>query len=345
MRKLASIQKIESISSIPGADKIEVIQILGWKCVSKKGEFSEGDKCVYFEIDSLLPNKEWSSFLRKKGEESYRLRTVRLRGQISQGLALPVSVFPEIQEAQIGMDVSELLGIEKYEPVIPAQLAGMVKGKFPCFLHKTDEERIQSNPELLEHLKNSGAFYASLKMDGSSMTCYVRDGEFGVCSRNLELKEEGGSSYWRMANELNLKEKMLNPEAQISPVFPKVFTMKNFAIQGELCGPGIQGNPLELKNLGFFVFDVFNIDEDRYLNGIDLISFCSCFSLRGAPLFEAGSDFIMTVEGVLKMAEEAKYPNGAPAEGLVFRPIKTTYIGNSRLSFKAINNNYLLNEK
>ena len=180
MRKLASIQKIQSLSPIPDADKIELAQVLGWKVVVKKGEFQVGDLVVYCEIDSLLPKKPEFEFLK---DSNYRIRTRKMRGVISQGICFPLDVLPietkwhieEMEKARIanihgadgaiGMDVTKELGIEKYEPPIPAELAGEAKGALPSFLIKTDEDRIQILPEIL--IKYGGLqFIATEKIDG-----------------------------------------------------------------------------------------------------------------------------------------------------------------------------------
>lgn len=93
MRKLVTIQKIMSLDPIPGADNIQVASVLGWKCVVRRDEFKVGDICAYFEIDSLLPVETWTDFLRKGDPRPFRLRTIKLRGVQSQGLALPMSHF------------------------------------------------------------------------------------------------------------------------------------------------------------------------------------------------------------------------------------------------------------
>jgi hypothetical protein len=142
MRKLASIQKILDIRPIPGADKIVVVKVLGWECVALKDEFSVGDDCVYFELDSILPIADWNAHLRKGSDahKPLRVRTIRLRGQLSQGLALPMSLLPEGQY-ELGQDVTELVGVKKWEPYIPPEMTGKVKGTRPHFIPKTDEPR------------------------------------------------------------------------------------------------------------------------------------------------------------------------------------------------------------
>ena len=143
-RKLASIRKIGSVSPVEGADNIELVHVDGWQCISKKGDFKEGDFCVYFEIDSFLPIRPEFEFLRKSsyrkmgGKEGFRLKTIRLRGQLSQGLAMPIQLFKELPYEGYelfkeddhgygnGYDVTETLGVTKYEPPIPAQKASNV---------------------------------------------------------------------------------------------------------------------------------------------------------------------------------------------------------------------------
>ena len=216
-RKLASIQKILSLDPIEGADSIEVATVLGWHCVVKKGEFEINSPCLFCEVDALLPtDKPEFAFLEKSRG---RIKTIRLRGQISQGLALPLSAitFADLSQFSEDDDVTELLGITKYEPPEPnsggANLRGRVKGNFPSFLHKTDEIRIQAVPGVLERHRGK-KFYISEKLDGSSFTAYMRDDVFGICSRNLELAREDDfgadikNAFWKTAIKIGLEDKM-----------------------------------------------------------------------------------------------------------------------------------------
>ena len=164
-RKLASIQLIKELTPISGADAILCAKVLGWECVVKKSEFAVGDKCVYFEIDSVLPIASWNDHLRKEADKKLRVKTIRLRGQLSQGLALPLSMLPP-DEYEVGMDVTSLIGVEKYEPVVPTHLAGVVKGNFPTFLNKTDELRLQSEPNVLSEAISKGLMLVgTIKME------------------------------------------------------------------------------------------------------------------------------------------------------------------------------------
>lgn len=342
MRKLASIQKIIDIAPIDGADKIEVATILGWRVVVKKGEFKVNDLVVFCEVDSLLPRTEWSEFLFKSAKDNvtrYRLKTVKLKKQISQGLILPTSIIPlsyspsgepYYSELNEGDDVTECLDIEKYEPYIPAQLQGHIKGNFPQWLPKTDEERVQNIPSVLE--RHAGKeFYITEKLNGSSMTVYVNaEGEFGVCSRNLDLKETEGNAYWKTARELDL-ETILRKGTS----FP-------IALQGELIGQGIQKNPYKLEGLEFRVFNV-SIDY-KFLNMKEFIYFCETNGLKTVPILKESYMLADTVDSILELAKGKSVLNPKMnREGLVFRPvIEDTDDKLGRLSFKAINNDFLL---
>jgi RNA ligase (TIGR02306 family) len=351
---LASIQEVVEVAPIPGADLIERVRVLGWDVVCKKGEFFPGSLCVYIEIDSLLPRKEWSEFLFKHPEDTeYRLRTIKLRKQVSQGLVLPLSILP-LGLFETGYDVTEQLEIKKYEKAIPVQLRGTVKGKFPYFLHKTDEVRIQSAPELLEELSGK-PYYITQKLDGTSSTFFKWKGKFGVCSRNLEMKNPYDNPkerfkyiwdavkrffgivrqkenprtfnlnvYWKMAEKYNIKE----------------WLPDGWAIQAEICGPSIQGNKMGLKENEMFIFNLWNIDEQKYYYPRDVLSdftkWSSNDTVKLVPLFETGQSFPNeTIEGLLELAR-GEYDNDTPQEGIVLRAIDQS------VSFKVVNNEFLL---
>lgn len=332
-RKLASIQLIKELTPISGADAILCAKVLGWECVVKKNEFSVNDKCVYFEIDSMLPIASWNDHLRKEEGKRLRVKTIRLRGQLSQGLALPLSILPD-GEYEVGQDVTALVGVEKYEPVVPAHLSGMVKGNFPAFLHKTDEVRLQSEPNVLqEAMDKKLVLVGTLKMDGTSFTAYRRDSDFGVCSRNLDLKETEGNAHWKMARKLKLEEILRSEDS-------------NLCIQGEMVGPGIQANRLGLKEVELYLFNLFNIDTGKYFSYSELREFCLKHNLKIVPL-TGHLDFsgwgTATVSRLLELASELDYDNGTPAEGIVWRPLFETYseVLKGRMSFKTISNRFL----
>ena len=331
-RKLVTVQKILDLQPIPGADAIEVAQVLGWKCVVKKGEFRVGELAAYFEIDSLLPVEPWTDFLRKGDPRPFRLRTVKLRGVQSQGLALPLNKVPlKSGDYEIGQDVTEMLGVTKYEAQIPADLAGICKGNFPSFIPKTDEPRLQSHPGVIAEIQGK-LMRGTLKIDGTSTTIFRDDERFGVCSRNMELVESDTNAYWKMAKKLNLRS----------------YT-GNWAVQGELAGPGIQGNRLGLTEPTFFAFSLYDIEEGRFKNHVQLAAFCAATGLNIVPtVFDGVIDPSWGVDDFLNFANQQVYPtNGSPAEGVVWRPYEETEseVLGGRLSFKTISSRFLLTYK
>jgi len=294
---------------------------------------------VYCEIDSFLPIRDEFEFLRKSSykkmgeQEGFRLKTIKLRGQVSQGLILPISVVPITQFATAhdlpeGLDVTEMLGIVKYEPPIPAELSGKVKGLFPSFIPKTDEERIQNLTKEYGEWKHQSKhqFYVTEKLDGSSATYYIKDGEFGVCSRNLELLETEGNTFWKVARELNLEENMKA-------------TGKNISLQGELIGEGIQGNPYKIKGQTVRFFTGFDIDKYQRISFPELVVMLSDMGLQYVPILNQELGFVLpeTVEDMLKYAEAKSVLNDkTEREGVVVRSMDGT------ISFKAISNVFLL---
>lgn len=389
MRKLVSIRTIAGVEPIPKADAIELVLVDGWKIVSKKGDFKEGDKCVYFEIDSFLPdgNPAWQFLVDKsarifEGVKGHKLRTIKLRGQVSQGLALPLSALPGISTDE-DVDLAESLGVKKWEAALPACLAGQAAGLFPSFLRKTDQERAQNivpqifgydttlSPidvavELLsaEAIASGrikvidGVGYAvreakasrddeyevSIKLDGSSLTAFAHRPNpeepviVGVCSRNLELKineENSANTFVKTATETGLL-KALEAMANAG---------RYYAVQGELMGVGIQGNQEMLQGHEFFVFDIFDIAESRYLLPIER---CQVFT----ELIARGAEKILHVPvlfdgiklpslGITNLAELLAFADGPSLhakkrEGLVYKSTK------SEFSFKTISNDWLL---
>ena len=336
-RKLASVQIVSEIRPIEGADAIEVARINNWDVVVKKGEFNAGDFCIYFEIDSFLPIKEEFEFLRKSSykkmgaQEGFRLKTIRLRGQVSQGLLIPIHVKELFGDTVYeGMDVTELLGVVKYEPPIPAELAGKVRGNFPGFLRKTDEERVQNlSKEYPTWVEQDLDFYVTEKLDGSSATFYLNNDQFGVCSRNLDLEETEGNTFWKVARELQIEEKLREYG-------------RNLAIQGELIGEGIQGNPYNIKGHTVRFFNVFDIDSQTYYGlPMFLALFEHQLKLETVPfLTNLTMKLPQTIDECLAFADGKSVLNqNFDREGVVFRTM------DRNISFKAISNKFLLNEK
>lgn len=348
IRKLASIAEITYIKPIEGADAIECAIVNGgWPVVVKKGEYKVGDVAIYLEIDSWVPH-ELAPFLSKgqepreyNGVKGERLRTVKLRGQISQGLLIKPSEAPASvhTDLHVGEDVTHILGVQKWEPPIPAQLQGMMKGNFPHFIPKTDQERCQNLRKDIFETHKDEIYEVTTKLDGSSMTVYVKDGEIGVCSRNIDLKETEGNSFWKAAREQNIVDALLEISKDKG---------EEYAIQGELIGEGIQGNPEKLTGQRFYLFDIFSITESRYLLANERYSILDSMN----NLYGADIEHVPIVDGHLRVAqaydtidellEYAEGPSLNPQtkrEGLVFKSWESDF------TFKAIANSYLLKHK
>lgn len=330
-RKLASIQKIIALQPIVGADAILAATVLGWNLVVKTVEFKVGDKCVFFEVDAIIPLMAGTEHLCKDGKP-LRVRTIRLRKVLSQGVALPMSILPT-GDYEIGQDVTELIGVKKWEPYIPAELHGKVKGTRPSWIPKTDEPRLQSTPDALEEIKKMGEVVGTMKMDGSSITCFIKDNVFGVTSRNMELIETPDNAYWKAAREAKVEEKMR-----------EYFIGGDFAVQGELSGRGIQGNKMGMDGVEIYFYNLYNISSAKYLSTDELINFTNAAGLKMVPIVFRGALADNTdITSLLKMSNELKYSNGLPAEGIVWRPFVETASDalNGRLSIKVISNVFL----
>lgn len=375
-RVMAHIELINNITPIEGADNIEVAHVLGWQIVVRKAEnYSVGNKIIYVEIDSRCPSTaEWAQFLAPR---NYRVKTIKLRGQISQGLILPMSILPPGQYV-VGQDVAKVLGIEKIQDdyvaptVTPEQrmkskrpdlfkkkwFKTMMKyewfrkaafklmfrrapkeGRFPTqfeFVKKTDEIRVQSWPEVLEHKE---PMIVSEKLEGSSGTFILerkhgKHYKFYVCSRNVCQTSEAKKCfydeniYWIIANKYDIRDKL----ARLMNTHPD---WKYCAVQGEIIGPKICGNIYELKDYDFYVFNFIDSQSGRYgsLAAKDLIE---NNGLKFVPIFS--SDYILpnSVEEMLEYADGTSTIFPTMREGLVIRSQQ------GDISFKAVSNKYLL---
>lgn len=339
-RKLASIQYVHDVTPIEGADRIECIHVLGWQCVTNKGKFKVGDHCVYMEVDSFLPICEEFEFLRnrcfKKSEilgEGFRLKTQRFKGQISQGLVMPLEILPE-REYQLGEDVTDVLCIKKWEVEERVTNSGTVIGDFPNGIPKTDELRVQSFPELIDEFKNVTGYYISTKMDGCSVTMYWKDGHFGICGRNYEYADDDKCAMWKYAHEHEVPERVTE------------LNLSNIAIQGEFCGAGIQQNRLKLLKPEWYVFTIINLETHRRLSLKKMQEICELLNLKMVPVEEVKDKFEYdSIEALIERAK-GKYPSGNDKEGIVIRPLEPVYSKTIEgpLSMKVINNDYLLKE-
>ena len=348
MRKLASIQIVTSIEPIPNADAIERFRVLGWWIVGKKGEVRVGDRVVYCEIDSLLPERPEFEFLRPNcfkpalmdgdtvfQRAGFRIKTIKLRGQVSQGICFPLAILPQDRTYEVGDDVTDLLGIIKYEPPAPVGMSGMVKGPFPGFLPKTDETRIQVLEPVLQQYRDQ-TFFITEKLDGTSFTAFLRDDQFGLCSRNLWLDETDNSSLFvRLAQTLNLPEKLrrIRDNFGFQP-----------AIQGEVIGPGIQKNKYGLAHVDLRVFSLIDIERYSLVDRDIMLSALEQAGLNSVP--QLGEIVLNhTIDELVEIAIGRSQLNAnAHREGLVFRPAQEVHDATlgGRLSFKVINPQFLL---
>ena len=372
MRKLAHIEVIEDIMSIDKADNIEVVKVLGWLVVCKKNEFKIGDKVIYFEIDSILPagdpvfeflgsiGGKFKEYHTDKGYKvfGHKLKTVKLRKQISQGLVLSVSHFPKLSKLSIGTDVSETLNINKFEVPENTCTRGFNKGKFPEFIRKTDQERVQNIWRNIENDLDK-KWEITNKLDGSSATYYYKDGKLGLCSRNIELKTEQPTysiwqrfKYWVTKRKLPVEDlnTVWHQMEKKYNIFKKLEILKmNIAIQGEIISPSIQGNYEQIKETMFYAFNIFDIDKQEYIIPNNSLSFISKLNdgevnkLDYVPVLEYDKSLrelgLDTLEKVLEYAEGPSLLNPkVKREGVVFCSMET------QESFKSISNSYLLHK-
>ena len=341
MRKLASIQRIAEIKSIEGADFIVSYRVNGWNVVDKKDAYQVGDLVVYLEIDSFVPNS-LCPFLSKdreprefNGVRGEKLRTVRLKGQYSQGLILPISVLNIEQDgviyeslADVDTDVSEVLGITKWEPPIPACLAGKMRGNFPSFIPKTDQTRIENmNRELEKWQEQELQFTIEEKIEGSSGSFYVYNDRSGVCSRNIDLYETEDNTYWQIEKKYDILNKIRS-------------TGMNIAIQGEIYGNKIQNNPYCLNDQDFMVFDIYLIDERRYMLPSERYQLVHSLGLKSVPVIgKITIDDRVDQKMLIEMAEGKSALYNTEREGIVVK------CNSKNETFKCISRKYLAKQK
>lgn len=350
MRKLATIETISEIKTHNNADSLELAMIRGWQVVVRKNEFKVGDKVIYIEIDSWVPHTI-APFLSKgqfprvyEGVEGQRLRTIQLRKELSQGLILPIEIVDPslITDCSDGFDLTEILGILKWEPTNSAHLAGKQAGLFPSFLSKTDQERIQNCFHDMASLseRESMRWVIEEKLDGSSTTVYVNfensdTYEVGVCSRNFKLKLSDD-------NKDNTYVKTVSEAGYLDNIHK---LGKSFAIQGELCGPGIQGNKYKLQKHIFYVFDVYLIDERRYASITERWEILQSLISLGVDVQQVPHLGVVqmpdSVKSCLEMADgKSKVNPQTKREGIVFKA--QDVVQGKVVSFKAISNSFLL---
>lgn len=359
-RKLAHIEKVVDLQPIPNADKLEVATVLGWQCVVKKGEVKVGELVCYLEIDSIVPDIPFFEFMR---ERKFRVKTIKLRGQVSQGLVIPMGDFQVLAAKGSGVckyfdegeDVTELIGVTKwlspseresdYVPLSKKKhnwftkfmtrfswyrkLTKQRSKSFPEWISKTDEERIQNMPWICQKYSNE-VFYTSEKLEGQSATYWFikkRFGsEFGICSRTVRKFEMDNSNWSRVAKEYDIKNKLKS-------------VGKNIAIQGEVIGGSIQGNIYKLPGLDFYIFNVYDIDKKEYYLLDDLIAFCKKYGFKNVPILQRDYKLPATIQEILEHSKGKSVLADVDREGIVIRTF------DKKISFKAVNPDYLLKQE
>ena len=353
-RKLASIQKILTIEPIPNADKIDKASVLGWELVVQKNEFKVGDLCIYCEVDSILPEKPEFEFLR---DRHFRIKTIKLKKQIAQGIAFPLSILP-MGDYFEGQDVTDIIGVKKYDSEEKQEQEAATKkptnwltrylmryrwfrkifkrkkNVWPDFVSHTDEERIQNIPWICQKCKDL-LLYATEKLDGTSATYFLKRGkrklfggfdyEFGVCSRKLRLpgnRKTGKSHYWEMAEKYDI-EKILRIVLDLEG-------LETIAIQGEIIGEGIQGNKYKIKGHDFFAFNL-------YFNGQKInIHHCKLPGFKLVPLLDYKFKIFDTIQEMVKFSRGKSMLCDCNREGIVLRNYE------NNISFKVIDPGFLL---
>lgn len=319
---LVFVGRIVNLEPIPSADAIMSATVVcgkggKWRGVVRKEELRLGDRCIVYLPDSLLPESDEMRFMER---HKWRVKICRFRGAPSEVLIMPMPISDSfVWEMPTGSDVTEHFGVKKYCKPIPSSLQGIAKGDFPSFIPKTDEPNYQSNPELVNALHGK-PYYMSEKVDGSSTTAFSYNGEFGVCSRNLELLPDENNGYWKVARKYQLEERL--PEG--------------VALQWETCGPKIQGNPLGLTEIDGRAFSAYDVKEKRYFTMAEFFRLCQKVRFPTCRFLGIGYWFD---KSKVETLGEGKYANGKEREGVVVRSLDNA-LGCKPISFKVINLNY-----
>lgn len=360
MRKLASIQEIAWKRPIEGRDRIELCGVLGWTLITKKDEFQVGDKCVYIEIDSVLPEKPEFEFLKSK---NYRIKTMKMSGVYSQGICFPLSILPE-KNYKVGDDVTEIVGVKQYEPTMDVETVVLAPTKlswldkklmrfgwyrrhvkfvntksseaFPTeYVSKTDETRVQNCPWVLQDKETK--WVVTEKIDGSSGTFLLirqkhkfgKDTyDFKVCSRNRTLKADDGSAYWAVAKKYEIAK-------NLQWYLDNYPTCEWIAIQGEVVGPKIQKNKYKLTEPDLYVFNLITPQSGRW-SSCDAEMMVNRMGMKFVPILDSEYELPDSVDEVLDYATGKSKLADTLREGFVFRSM------NGKKSFKAVSPKFLV---
>jgi len=361
-RKLASIEKITSLELIKDKDRIELATILGWHVIVGKGDFKVGDLVVYVEYDVLLPIKPEFEFLRSrtysKKFNGFRIRNMKMAGVQSEGIVFPMDILPRWVPAGIiksyteGQDISEVLGVQKYDlealqevekakvsknPIFKymmrykwfrrLNLSSKPKKGYPEGVTKSDETNIQVK---FGSLRNKGyRYYTTEKLEGQAFCYTVIKNKFSVFSHNFNKGKRDNSNWWNAAIAFDIEKKMKN--------FMRIYAIKNMSIQGELVGPGIQKNIYKFSKITPYIFNATNLDDKKDFSFADLKLFCNYTNLNIVPILNENIKLCRTSDGILKEAEgKSKLLSTQEREGVVWRALDQ----NVKVSFKAKGKKY-----
>lgn len=360
MRRLAYPVTVSSSAPIPETDRLDITKMEGnaWQVVTERGSFKPGDRAIYFEIDSALPIddsrydflkerclRSWCDKHGRKLKQAIRIRTIKLRGVLSQGLLMPINLFEEARWRKDGEDCTEILRVQHYDDIAEEMAAildtrtapGTCKrhGNFPAFVPKSDEERIQNLADYPMRYRDT-LFEVTVKDDGCSATYIYSPSNspehpFLVCSRNFIIEEDMESIYWRMERKYDIEGKLKH-----------IFDLygEELAMQGEITGPGVNGNHDMLTEHRFRVFRMFDIGRQETVGTEECVLYCKMIDIPHVPVLHEKFPLFRecpTIEDVLKYAE-GKTENGNEREGLVFKEVGTA----KPVHFKAVSNRYLL---
>ena len=334
-RKLVTIDVVSELNPIPKMDRIEMATIRGWEVIVQKNDFNVGDKCIYFEIDSLIPEgDERFEFLRErtylKNENAFRIKTMKMRGNFSQGLALPLSKFPEFQNLQMGVDITKKLNVRLYDPYMGIALGDEVVAEKPNFIPSTSIERIQNKKHFLQEYSDK-KLIISEKIDGTSQTYFVKDGEFGMCSKNKQLfvpedENQFKGNRFLMCKKYDIRNKLLSLNRTI-------------AIQGEIVGSSIQHG--QYGN-NFYAYSVYDIDKREFLHILEAKRFCKNLDIPFVPIIEEEYSMFMNIKEAVDFSNFKSVVGKGMSEGIVC----IVETGKRALTrFKVLNPNYLLKDK
>lgn len=338
MRELVRIVSITNVRPIPDADAIEVAFVGGWPVVVPKGEYEKGSKAVFFEIDAFLPegNPHWQFLIdiisrEYNGQKGHVLKTVRKRKQVSQGLLLPFGPFSELLvDVPFGVDVSDKLGVVKFEAPTPEVEFGLARCVKPSMIPTTDEERVQNIPDEVKQWADEEVQWETTeKLEGYSFTAAKLEDGIHICSRGVSYLETPGNIFWQVANRLQLVQK-------IEAMFPDRY----LAFQGELVGPGVEGNIYKLTQHRVYLYKVYDVMTGFYFSDEERNRVAEMMGMLHVPFL----GFVTlpkenTVDAILAMADGVSVIANVPREGVVFKS------RDGRESFKAVSNKYLLKQK